>query len=288
MHLRVKTTKKRIVIKKFEPAVDVVVIAMRFCVCYPLSLCALVSAWLCLRLHVYAIWVSALVIVIGLAPALVHVRLRLHYFVFVHVGVCVLVHAPAVFMPLFPCPWLCLFTRLYLFFFLCVFAHSRFFVRAHILCMCACLCAFVHVSMWLRAFVRAGDCAGMCNFPCSDMQASVFFFLELSGWGLRPCLDEGTAQQPREHRAALVQFLRIINTNTLFLAASSGPHRTVPCFFVQFFAKASGRGSLLAKTKTKKTGRWSRRAAPLRAIHSARLTCPPRWHNFILILCDLH
>ena len=234
-----------------EPAFVVVVIALRFCVCFPLSLCALVSAWLCLRLHVYVIWVSALVIVIVLAPALVHVRLRLHYFVFVHVGVCVLVHAPAVFMPLFPCLWLCLFTRLYLFFFLCVFAHSRFFVRAHILCMCACLRAFVHVSMWLRAFVRAWEqvIAQECAISPVRTCKRLFFSFENSQEE-----DSGPVWMKGQHNNHVNTELHSCNFWELSTQIYTQPRwgRTAP-FHVSlsnFLQKASG--SVARKKKTHK------------------------------------
>ena len=79
----------------------------------------------------------------------------------VPVPVIVLVHAPVL---VFFLVRFCAFA---------IFCSRTYFVHVRLL---ACFCSCVNVIACVCSSLGAGDCAGMCNFSCSDMQASVFFF----------------------------------------------------------------------------------------------------------------
>ncbi len=125
-----------------------------------------------------------------------------------------------------------MFSRLCLFLF-CAYLHIYNGFFAHVLCayglacvpLFPCDCNCVRLLAWEQLIAR--QCAISTCVQTDTHAASGFYPLELLGGGLGPCQDERSAQQPRQHRAALLQCLRIVNTNALFRVASLGPHHSM-------------------------------------------------------------
>lgn len=174
-------------------------------------------------------------------------------------------------------------------FFSCAFLRIRDFLFAHIFCACALACVLLFMcqcdcvrlfelgSRWLRRnvqFLLFGH-ASVCFFLLRPLRRRT---PALSGWR-----DSTTTTWTQSCTRAISE-----NYQHKYIRCSWQPRwgRTAP-FHVSlsnFLQKASGSVARKKKHIKNRTLEQARGAAPLRAIHSARLTCPPRWHNFSLIL----